>query len=140
METRQSLNLGIQLAQISAETETSTSQEYHHHRQRSVSSRDYHQPLIMDQTVYKSEINNNSSQYPLMISWLSSSSSNSGGLSKLHDNNVGTLRLFDLNVSAEEATKVRAADARLKRMQIRRMSKINNNNNAAFRAPPCPLR
>ncbi|XWS20947.1 hypothetical protein CRYUN_Cryun30bG0013500 [Craigia yunnanensis] len=136
-----SLNLEIQLTQISVETENSISQDYHH--QQRISTRVYQQPFIMDQTVYESEMNKNS-QYPFgrMISWLPS---NNGGLSKLHDN-VGPLGLFDLNVSAEDAlsfssvksidldtaTKARAAQARLKRKQICRSKNYNAACNARY--------
>ena len=134
METSKSLNLEIQLTKISMETDNSTSQDYHH--QQRTSTRDYQQPFIMYQTVYRSEMNMNS-QYPVgrMISWLPS---NTGGLRKLHDN-VNPLGVFDLNVSAEEALDFssvksidldRAAQARLKRKQICR----SKNYNAACKA------
>ncbi|XWS25906.1 hypothetical protein CRYUN_Cryun27aG0107500 [Craigia yunnanensis] len=127
LETSKSLNLEKQLTEISMETDNSTTQDYHHQQRTSI--RDYQQPFIMDQTVYRSEMNMNS-QYPVgrMISWLPS---NTGGLRRLHDN-VNPLGVFDLNVSAEEAldfssvnsidldtaTKARAAQSRLKRKQI----------------------
>ncbi|XP_022769177.1 uncharacterized protein LOC111312809 [Durio zibethinus] len=142
-ETSKGLNLEVQLTHIfSMETEnTTTSQDYHHQQQR-ISTRVYQQPFIMDPTVCKSGMNKNS-RYPFgqMISWLPS---NTGGLSKVHDS-VGPLGLPDLNVSAEEevlgfsslkmidretATKAKAAQARLKRMQICR----SKNYNAACKA------
>ncbi|XP_022772650.1 uncharacterized protein LOC111315297 [Durio zibethinus] len=136
LETSKSLNVEIPLTHISVETENSAVQDYHH--QQRISTRVYQQPFIMDQTVYKSEMNKDS-QYPFgrTISWLPS---NNGGLSKLHDN----VCPLDLNVSAEEAlcfssvksidldtaTKARAAQGRLKRMQICR----SKNDNAACKA------
>ncbi|XVE69733.1 hypothetical protein DITRI_Ditri10aG0014800 [Diplodiscus trichospermus] len=119
LETSKSLNLEIKLTQISTSV--------------------YHQPLKEDQTVYKLEMNKNY-EYPFggMISWLKS---NTGGLSKLHDN-VGPFGLLDLNVSPDEAhlgfissvktndeetaAKARAAEARWKRMQICRSKNYNS--------------
>ncbi|XP_022752000.1 uncharacterized protein LOC111300637 [Durio zibethinus] len=126
LETSKSLNFETQLTQISVETQNTTPQDHHHyHRQQQISTRVYQQPFIMDQMVCKSKMNKNP-QYPYarMISWLPS---NTGGLSRVHDN-VGPLGLLDLNFSVEEAfgfssskstdldtvTKARAAQARLK--------------------------
>ncbi|XVE56170.1 hypothetical protein DITRI_Ditri03aG0216100 [Diplodiscus trichospermus] len=135
-----------QLNQISMETENATtSQGPHPHQQQQqrISSRVFQQPLIMDQMVCKSNMNNNS-QYPYapMVSWLPS---NTGGLSKVHDK-VGPHGLLDLNLSAEEAfgfssststdleteTRARAAAQarRFRRMQICK----SKNFHAAFRA------
>ncbi|XVF63685.1 hypothetical protein PTKIN_Ptkin09bG0106700 [Pterospermum kingtungense] len=108
LETRQSLNLEIRLAQISAETETSTSQDYHHHQQQqqkqqrvsSTMAYQQQQRFIMDQTAYKPEVKKNS-QYPFFRT-ITLLTSNTEGLSNLHDNG-GPIGLLDLNVSAGEA-------------------------------------
>ncbi|OMO87418.1 hypothetical protein CCACVL1_09061 [Corchorus capsularis] len=116
-----------------------------HHHQQVISTKIYQQPLNMDQTVWKLAMNSNS-EYPYnsnsrIISW---SNSNSGGLSKVHDN-IGPLGLLDLNVSAEEAygfsspapvdpiytAKARAAAARSNRIKICRSK---SQFNSAYRA------
>ncbi|OMO75396.1 hypothetical protein COLO4_26143 [Corchorus olitorius] len=119
-----------------------------HHHQQIISAKMYQQPLKMDQTVWKLAMNSNP-EYPYnnnnsrMISW---SNSNSGGLSKVHDN-IGPLGLLDLNVSAEEAygfsspapvdpiytAKARAAAARSNRIKIcRSKSQFNSAYKARY--------